>query len=47
MLGRMCLHLSHSCITIVENISKLDWEAGGDLRVHRTIQFFLHDVVIQ
>jgi hypothetical protein len=28
-LDRICLHLPHACIIIVENISKLDREAGG------------------
>jgi hypothetical protein len=29
MLGSICLHLPHACIIIVENICKLDREAGG------------------
>jgi hypothetical protein len=28
-LGKICLHLPHSCIIIAEKISKLDWEAKG------------------
>jgi hypothetical protein len=28
-LDRICLHLPHACIIIVEKISKLDREAGG------------------